>query len=184
MNAWFVPSFAVFCFSHKNKSELTKWLTGAGARVNLGFGGMPPFPAVLLPFWQNLTLSLCRFGFLIYQASITISRCGEECTVWILACVAVWKLKSGRNSIMPSCVCALSLPRASFISCPALSSPCALFPLCPWRTQLFSTPGSCRHSKTPLCPAKAVLLSSEASNSFINCLFLTTRLPSPFWKLH
>lgn len=44
------------------------------------------------------------------------------CTVWVLACLAVWTLESGRDSIIPGCACAFSLLRTSFISCPALSS--------------------------------------------------------------
>lgn len=123
MNAWFVPSFAVFCFSHKNKSELTKWLTGAGARVSLGFGGMPPFPAVVLPFWQNLTLSLCRFGFLICQASITIPRCGEgmhSVDSCMCSCVEAEKWQKFHHAIM--CLCILS-PESilHFLSCPLQS---------------------------------------------------------------
>lgn len=119
MNAWFVSSFAVFCFPNKNKSELTKWLTGAGTRIE-GLGECLQAPAVVLPFWQNLTLSVCRFGFLICQTSITISRCGEEmhsvdsCT---FSCGEAERWQIFHHSSIVH-----SLLRTSFISCPALSS--------------------------------------------------------------
>lgn len=137
------------------------------------------FPPVVLPFWQNLTPSVCRFGFLICQASVAISRCGEDAhseDSCMFSC-----MEAGRWQIFHhSCACAFCLLRTSFISCPALSSGwvslCFISSL-PMEVNkaLFSTRGSCwcRHSKSLLCHAMAALLSSETSNSFINCLFLT-----------
>lgn len=95
------------------------------------------FPAVISPFWQNLTLSIyksefciCRFGFLIFQASVTISRCGEDMHR-VDSCMFCC-MEAGRQQI-PSfqCLCTLCPKNVlHFLSCTLqwLSVPAFYFP--------------------------------------------------------
>lgn len=180
----------LFCFSNKNKSELTKWLTGAGARMTVGFGGIPPVPCcdfTLLTKSNPQRLQVWVSHLPSSNSDFQLWWGSAQCGFLRVELCGSWKAADVPSSLR--CACAFFLLRTSFIYCPALSSGwvslCFISSLPTENTAVFHTSLMLMQAlQMPSLPCKGSTAFHWAFKQHPKLFVSHHRTPSNFWKLH